>query len=103
VSSRTHNPIGRDALHGQGGQHDGHDRIGRNAERQGRDEAGLAGGIRRRLGRDDAFDGAMPEAPGIPRHLLLDRIAHDRRQHRPGARQQAEPRPNAGAAQDRAP
>ena len=53
-------------------------------------------------GRGDALDGAVAEALRRLRHLLLERVGGERRDHRAATRQDAEQRADDGAARDRA-
>ena len=76
-------------------------RIGRNAEREQRDERGLRGGIVGAFRRRHAFDRAAAEARRVPRDLLLERVGRERRDDGAAAGQDAEDRAEHGAAADR--
>ena len=54
-------------------------------------------------GPGDALDGALAEARRVVATLLLQRVGRERGEHRAAARQDAEHRAEAGAAQDRRP
>ena len=55
-----------------------HDRVGRNAEREHRDERGLRAGIVGGLRSGDAFHRALAEAGGVLRQLAFERIGGKR-------------------------
>ena len=79
----------RNAFHCKGGEHDGHDGIGRNAQSEGRHEADLTGCIGSGFRRDDTFNGALAEPLRLTGDLAFQRIAHDRCEDRARARQEA--------------
>ncbi len=84
-----------------GAHHQRHHRVGRDAQREQRDEgrlrAGVVGGLRTR----HALDGAAAEARGVLGELLLERVGGERPEHRAVARQQAQNRSEQRAARDR--
>ena len=91
-----HQRPGDDAVDGHGADHQRHHRIGRDAERQQRDEGGLRAGIVGGLGAGHALDGAAAEAGRVLGELLLQRVGGERRQHRAVAGQDAEHRAEPG-------
>ena len=74
----------------------------RDAQGQHRDERGLRAGVVGALGRRHALDRALAELRPVGREPLFHGVGGERGEHRPAARQDAEDRAQAGAAQDRA-
>ena len=83
--------------------HQRHHRVGRDAEREQRDERGLRAGVVGGLRRRHALDRALAEARRVLGDLLLQRVGREGREQRAAARQDAEQRAERGAAQDRGP
>ena len=79
-----------DAVDGHGADHQGHHRVGRDAEREQRNEGRLGAGVVGRLGPRHALDGAASEARGVLGELLLQRVGGERAEHGAVAGQQAE-------------
>ena len=65
---------GHDALDDHRADHQRHHRIGRNAERQHRDEGGLRAGIVGRFRPGDAFDGALAEFLRVLRRRFFSTV-----------------------------
>ena len=89
---------GLDALNDHRADHQRHHRVGRNAQRQHRDERGLRTGVVCRLRRRHAFDGPLAEIGLVLRHFLFQCVSGKGRKHRPAAGQDAENRAEHGAA-----
>ena len=87
-------------MDGHGADHQRHHRVGRNAEREQRNERGLRRRVVGAFRRRHAFDGAAAEALRMLGHPLLERVGGERRDHRAAARQDAEQRADDGAAAD---
>ena len=90
-----------DAVDGHGADHQGHDGVRRDAERQERDEGGLRAGVVGALRPRHALDRALAEAARILRELLLDRVGREGPEHRAVAGQDAQDAADGRAAQDR--
>src|SRR5216684_2929622 len=97
-----HQRPGHDAVDGHRADHQGHDRIGRDAEREERDERALRARVVRRFRPGHALDGAPAEAARVLRQLLLQRVGGEGPQHRAVAGQDAEGSADQGPAHDRA-
>ena len=80
---------GHDAVDGHGADHQRHHGVGRDAEREQRNEGGLRAGVVGRFRPGDALDGAAAEARGILGELLLQRVGGERPEHGAVAGQQA--------------
>src|SRR5713101_255392 len=97
-----HQRPGHDAVDGHRADHQGHDRIGRDSEREERDEGALRACVVRRFRPGHALDGAPAEAARVLRQLLLQRVGGEGPQHRAVAGQDAEGSADQGPAHDRA-
>ena len=96
-----HLRTGDDAVDGHRADHQRHHRVGRDAEREQRNERGLRAGIVGGLRPCHAFDRALAEARRILGQLLLQRVGRKRREHRAIARQDAEHGSEPGRPHDR--
>ena len=92
-----HLRAGDDAVDGHGAHHQRHHRVGRDAEREQRDEGGLRAGVVGRFRPGHALDGARAEARRVLGELLLQRIGRERPQHRAVAGQDAQDRADAAS------
>jgi hypothetical protein len=92
---------GRDALDHHGADHQGHHGVGRDAEREQRDEGGLRAGVVRRFGRRHALDRTLAELVRVLGDLLLQRVGAERSEQRAAAWQDTERGAQRGAAQYR--
>ena len=91
-----------DAVDRHGADHQRHHGVGRDAEREQRNERGLRGGVVGAFRCRNALDRAAPEALGVLRDLLLEGVGRERRDHGAAAGQDAEERAKQGTARDRA-
>ena len=77
--ARHHLRAGLDAVDGHRADHQRHHRVGRNAQRQQRNEGGLRAGVVGALRPRHAFDRALAEARRILGDLLFERVGGERR------------------------
>ncbi|MCY1297100.1 hypothetical protein D9M70_465260 [compost metagenome] len=96
-----HVRTGHDPLDDHRSDHQCHDRVGRNAKGEQRDERGLRTGIVGAFRTGDAGDGAMAELFRTVRDALFHRIGGESSKDRAAAGQNAEGRADDGAAHDR--
>src|SRR6185369_1346490 len=90
---------GHHALNHQRAEDERHNRVAGNAERHGRDEIALAGGMRRGLRAGDAFDHASAEFLRRLGDFLFHRVGHEGSDGRPGAGDERAQAADDGAAE----
>ena len=87
-------------MDGHRAHHQRHHGVGRNAQREQRNEGRLRAGVVGGFGTGDAFNRALAKAARILRDLLLDRVGGEGAKHGAIARQNAKQAADERAAQN---